>query len=500
MRIWANSLSFFGKEIQYAAQEIDWKALLITGLRIPESWLPLSEDLFTESEVTLLCNEFFEVLVSPMPPLIELKRESHVFETEFQDYLSKVERPEMDLEDDCMQPFETHLQQIYSEAAEDLDQLHSMRWNLPVYEKALGSGRNSLSTMDSDEDLPLDTATPNLLKMCQAVQATTKFWCEFSNVLLSSVTSEDDLITEYAKRWNAFSAAALDIDQKFSKFNAVFNEVYSAAAPDCPQYPKFSLLRLMAFEWRRSVLDCFLERLVEAGANVLKRYRESTDFNVKESALELLWRLSTSLLDLSVNELSVHFSQHSQFDEQGPYAALHDRLLHDSTEVFRRLDASAFGFEVCQELSHLSRCLLPCTIAEMSAKAKCYETSLLLSQCLQKCDVAYSEPFRQPDETVEYFLAKPVGVFLTLKRPIAAVKDLFRTCSIEQLQVLEGVDALLSGVREKSASDYNIERRAETIGLTLEDCSHIRFSLSRDLSRKALSEVFELEPVNTLFH
>jgi hypothetical protein len=454
--------------VQYSDVEADWKSLLMTGIRLPEHWLPLGDELFTLAETQLLAQDFISILVDPLPPLIELRRDSHAFSSPFQDYLASCPQDcttRMDIEDDWMQPFGEQIELVYSQAAKEIELLHSVRWNLPEPACSFRISMDSLSTTDSDDEQLADVAQSLLLKAVQAVKATTDFWCELTRLLLSSV-AERDLIPEYSKRWNAFCAAAIDLDRRCSKFNDVFNEVYSAAAPFSPQYPKFSLVRLMTSIWKTSVLEVCQDRLVEAGVNCLAEFREG---RAVEDSVESLWRLASSLLDFSVNERSVHFSQHSQFSQLGPYFALHTRVLAESAEFYSRLDLNSARNLARLELAQLSRCLLPCTISALKANAVSFEAKAWEQLCLEKCDAASSEPHRQPVTVAEQLLTQPLGVLLTKRRPAAVVMDFFRTCSCEAVKTLLEVDSLLTGLNEKTPGDYAIERRAEMLGLSITD-------------------------------
>lgn len=504
LRLWASPLSFFGTPVPYSEVDIDWKLLVLTGAQVPGHWQVLDDYLFTYSETQLLAQEFVSALIDPPPPLIQLQRESHAFSTAFQDYFSIDSfacEDFMDIEEDWMKAFEDQVQLVYSEALQDLDLLHSARWNLPEPGLRRSLGAESMSTTDSDNEQAFENKS-QLVKLCQAIKATTEFWCEFTRVMLMGVTSDSDLIHDYSRRWNAFSAAALHLDQKCTKFNAVFNEVYSAAAPFSPQFPKFSVLRLMAIQWRRSVLDYFQDKLVDAGANMLALTRSTHDPKVKAIASENLWRLSTSLLDLSVNELSVHFSQHTQFKESGPYFLLHDRLVKDTAVYYASLPYQNFRDSVHsasgslrQELIGLSQYLLPCTISECRRAADCFVYRAWESCILQKCDQAMSQPFRQTDDAVSALLTQPVGLLLAKRRSAEVVRDFFKTCSSESLGALKEFNAMLLSMREKPFSDYAIERRAEILGLELAHITQDRFSLAQDWPLKMSSEVFPLQTV-----
>jgi hypothetical protein len=449
--------------VHYSDVEADWKSLLMTGIRLPGHWLPLGDGLFTLAETQLLAQDFISVLADPVPPLIELRRDSHTFSTPFQDYLASCPQDlttHLGIEDDWMEQAELG----YSQAAKEIQLLHSVRGNLPEPACSFRTSMDSMSTTDSDDELG-DVSQGLLLKAVQAVKATTDFWCELTRLLLSSV-AERDLITEYYKRWNAFCAAALDLDRRGSKFNDVLNEVNSAAAPFGSAYPKFSLVRVMTSVWKTSVLERCQDRLVEAGVNCLKEFREG---KAAEDSVESLWRLTSSLLDFSVNEQSVHFSQHSQFSELGPYFAFHTRVLAESVEFYSRLGLNSARSLARLELCQLGRCLLPCTISALQANAVSFEAQAWEQLCLEKCDAASSEPHRQSEEVAEQLLTHPLGVLLTKRRPAAAVKDFFRTCSCETVKTLFDVDSLLTRLNEKTPGDYVIERRAEMLGLSITD-------------------------------
>lgn len=43
-----------------------------------------------------------------------------------------------------------------------------------------------------------------------------------------------------------------------------------------------------------------------------------------------------SIVDLSVQEVNIHFLSHTQFRTDGPYATLHETLVHETKDFYKR--------------------------------------------------------------------------------------------------------------------------------------------------------------------
>lgn len=134
---------------------------------------------------------------------------------------------------------------------------------------------------------------------------------------------------------------------------AALNQIYEQAYPSMPCFPKFSFLRLLVSVWRREVFTLLKGKLLSHAFDYIARHRKKIrkygamlktkrrSVNVNDMASpevegflrsnssqgeinktlrfkksSLLRRFVASLIDISVQELSVHYLQHIKLNLQ----------------------------------------------------------------------------------------------------------------------------------------------------------------------------------------
>ena len=97
----------------------------------------------------------------------------------------------------------------------------------------------------------------------------------------------------------------------------------------------------------------------------------------------------TSLVDLSVNEHSVHYTEHSRFYPDGTYNTLHSRVIQ-WTELFYRspeimcLDPGEKLEVLRKDLENIIRLFLPCTSVEVEKVNIHYQLDILSGHFIKK--------------------------------------------------------------------------------------------------------------------
>lgn len=98
-----------------------------------------------------------------------------------------------------------------------------------------------------------NTIQPFILKFVYVLVQTFKIHCEMVVNYLKEFDSSYDFLSEYAKRWNAYTAAIKELDERFRCISNIINYIYAQKWKDFTQVPLFSIMRCMVIVWRRKV-------------------------------------------------------------------------------------------------------------------------------------------------------------------------------------------------------------------------------------------------------
>lgn len=137
----------------------------------------------------------------------------------------------------------------------------------------------------------------------------------------------------------------IELDKVLKPFAKSINHCYQSLYPDLPQYPQFSFSRAMMILWREKVYFKIKNKLLEAFVSLLddKRNEEIKlgKRKTKESGIpsymcdtpienlmncrkiELLIKFIQSVVDISVNELTIHYLGSTKAMLDDPYKELH---------------------------------------------------------------------------------------------------------------------------------------------------------------------------------
>jgi hypothetical protein len=219
--------------------------------------------------------------------------------------------------------------------------------------------------------------------------------CQIVFEYLKSLDNVYDLLAEYTIRWNLYVGSMLELEQTFQPFCQLMNIVYERVYPFHPSHPKFSIWRFMTKVWMEQVYEknylsnCLNETFVRVLANHReKNVKESvnnnfsaddlfiqeenqieqlpknlflslktkakknsiyqnvhTPFQVKNTGhplfsasisheRKLLSRFLQSILDLSLNEVNIHYLDCTNIPTNNPYSTLESEFLKASNEFY----------------------------------------------------------------------------------------------------------------------------------------------------------------------
>ena len=140
-----------------------------------------------------------------------------------------------------------------------------------------------------------------------------------------------------------------------------------------------------------------LEILSEIRNEICENQTFSYEF--PENELNVLGSCIQSMVDLSVNELSIHYTGHSKFVSDGEYTKLSNRVIKDTEEYYSKitkLSIEKTEFVLENDYCIIQRLFLPCTCLEI--KKNMIEIRLDL---LKNAYINMFKEFRIEDSDIE---------------------------------------------------------------------------------------------------
>eukprot|EP00826_Nyctotherus_ovalis_P015853 TRINITY_DN14543_c0_g1_i8.p1 TRINITY_DN14543_c0_g1~~TRINITY_DN14543_c0_g1_i8.p1 ORF type:complete len:141 (-),score=33.76 TRINITY_DN14543_c0_g1_i8:42-464(-) len=135
----------------------------------------------------------------------------------------------------------------------------------------------------------------------------------------------------------------VEFDKTLRGFSRLVNQCYEQTFPNLPCYPKFSASRAMTSLWKNVVYhkleQLILERFTQEFNELLdhkfgvllekKRPEvvEGMEFADAAEEFPVLYRTVQAVVDLSINELRVHFLGSTKFVPDAPYSILNEHIL-----------------------------------------------------------------------------------------------------------------------------------------------------------------------------
>lgn len=244
----------------------------------------------------------------------------------------------------------------------------------------------------NDNNLAFKDPNSLLLRIYNCLVNILTHFCGVVAEYLDCVENVYDLLTEYTARWNAYVCATLEIERLFQTFTELMNKNYESLLEGYPSYPKFSVWRLMTKIWMAQVFEKanFKLTLNESFLRVLSNHREKNikhalnssfeNFNLdhtdkysdlpkslyvglrvkgkKNSSIRyqsydklnnaphvcfkevmdlekhLIYSFIQSILDISLNEVNIHYLNCSEIVTGYPYSELEECFLMKSNEFY----------------------------------------------------------------------------------------------------------------------------------------------------------------------
>lgn len=146
---------------------------------------------------------------------------------------------------------------------------------------------------------------------------------------LKSLENPFDLIQEYCFFWKRFILSVFDLENIFRDYTIIVNSVYEEKFKKMPNFPKFSILRMMIKIWIKIIIENLNPKLLEAYGIMIQELRgygnkiqlnffgenyisqENYYQSNKEAMGSLLQSFLNSLMDCNVHELNIHLLGHS---------------------------------------------------------------------------------------------------------------------------------------------------------------------------------------------
>jgi len=243
----------------------------------------------------------------------------------------------------------------------------------------------------NDEVQSIKNNSVCLLDIYNSICSTISHFCGVISYYLNSLDNIYDLMAEYTSRWNAYVCTMLELEQTFKAFTELMNKTYEHIFQGHPCFPKFSMWRLLTKIWMREVYEKsnLNFSLNESFLRILGNHREKNvkdclnasfsnlNFeecksgelpkclyvnlktkNKKKSTLQyqnahqlqnivpgcfepnsevekkLLSCFLQSVLDLSLNEVSIHYLDCTEINTNYPYQEIEEAFLIKSDEFY----------------------------------------------------------------------------------------------------------------------------------------------------------------------
>ncbi|OMJ77678.1 hypothetical protein SteCoe_22671 [Stentor coeruleus] len=329
----------------------NWQSLCLEGIRAKVYWQNLSDEIFTNQELRILYDELVSTLASPIPIFPVMRRDIFCMPTLIQDLLANPD--DQFIIDSELEQYSEAIAIYLQENSEELfyqthtNDLIALRWNTRKSNERDSIGSESTQCSEDFND-------SLLIVLIKAIKKVVKIYCKAASQLLLESSS---ILTAYANAWESYSFAIKKINSLFLPVTELINEFYeNNYGNNNNTPPRINMMKILLSIWRRRVFEPCKEKILSQVINELNQIRET-------SIEKLYWaesrRIVEGLLDLSLNELSVFFKQHSLLTVEGPYSYLHYGVIEKLKEFYNDFPVV---FEKEQEI--LSGIFIPATVRE----------------------------------------------------------------------------------------------------------------------------------------
>ena len=109
----------------------------------------------------------------------------------------------------------------------------------------------------------------------KVLQDTVEFHCQVSKELIRA-EKKASFLHEYHKRWSAFVAAAIKLDEVLAPVSYCVNSCHDTLFPGFPSQPAFNAWRFCVKIWQREVFQPLRQKLERSAFEIVDRYTEAT--------------------------------------------------------------------------------------------------------------------------------------------------------------------------------------------------------------------------------
>lgn len=337
----------------------------------------------------------------------------------------------------------------------------------------------------STEDLQA-TKTRNtlLINLYDALCSSLKHYCGVLHQYLSSLDDVYLLISEYSARWKLYVCTMLELEKKFAAFTELLNSQYETIFEGYPCFPKFSIWRLMVKIWMREVYEkSNLNRiLIDSFLKILSNYRESymketfnnsfSKVNIDEEEVselpkslyiglkvmrqksfhcqynanltnaaqkcfraspemerDLLASFLQSVLDVSLNEVNIHYLDCTDIPVSYPYCELEEAILYQSNDFYQ--EYQQLFYESPEYFTHLLK-----ADSTLLSNILIQKSSVKLERLQQEKGVQVIQQFiaKKVDEIDEEQLRKEDKPAILMNEQADEINDFIENCVRQVLE------------------------------------------------------------------
>ncbi|CAD8061793.1 unnamed protein product [Paramecium primaurelia] len=368
----------------------------------------------------LLCESVFP------KPILKRETIGQYCESEFQIMLAQrleLEQKGFDrlfdfqlISNELMNTLKQNKQQVINQMCEKLENNETFKQNFLIYRWNLQNESNNLQQlqiykMDSqsiqieDEEDKLFIDQFCIINLLEQFYNSIECYLQglsmyFSTFITPNSTNSIDLLSEYVMYWEAYSNSIVELNGIIYPFENIVNDIHTKIFPQYPQYPCFSVWRIMCQLWIKHIIrndqfqqfliECFIRTLqterqakflkeFDQGANqnlgftpsfqityeiydnfLLKQKNSIKDWFQIESThkyyteiIDLLRSFNKSIQDISINEISVHWIGHLDCCYEEFYELLSERIQHE-TSLYYDETKQVFGSNVASFIEYMN--------------------------------------------------------------------------------------------------------------------------------------------------
>ncbi|CAD8083609.1 unnamed protein product [Paramecium sonneborni] len=360
------------------------------------------------------------ILCEPIIPKPILKRETIGIHCESDFQIMLAQRLELEqkgfdklfefqfIENELMNQLKQNKSQILAEAQEKLEhneqlknQFLQWRWSLQNQSCEFQQlCLQKIGIVDNEKQQVLYEEEQDgicILKLLEEFYTSLQYYLEglqkyFSVYINVNTINSIDLLSEYVMYWQAYSNAIMDLSTQIYPFENIINELHQNLFPKYPQYPKFSIWRVMTKLWIKYIirneqfqailLQCFI-RLLSAQRQLIfkkefdqgvsedlentqsfqityeiydnfllkQRISEKDQFQIDTNhqfyteVIDLLRKFCLSIQDISISEVSVHWIGHKDCCYEEFYEQLSEKIQYE-TSLYYDENRQVFGSNI----------------------------------------------------------------------------------------------------------------------------------------------------------